>query len=78
MNEHSDKLLPHIEVDPALHEHATILANLLELYAYDFSELHSFDLRWQIRLQVSSVVSERTNRHPLLSGSMANEKGSLW
>jgi hypothetical protein len=35
MNEHSDKLLPHIEVDPAIREHATILANLLELYAHD-------------------------------------------
>ena len=44
MNEHSDKLLPHIEVDPAIREHATILANLLELYAHDFSEFHNFDL----------------------------------
>jgi hypothetical protein len=30
-----------IELDPALREHSPILANLLELYAHDFSEFHS-------------------------------------
>ena len=38
MNEHADKPPASIEVDPALREHAPILANLLELYAHDFSE----------------------------------------
>jgi hypothetical protein len=33
-----------IELDPALREHVPILANLLELYAHDFSEFHSLDI----------------------------------
>jgi hypothetical protein len=53
MNEHSGKLLPHIEVDLALREHATILANLLELHAHDFSKFHSLDLD----LMADSVTS---------------------
>jgi hypothetical protein len=40
MNEYVDKPPVSVEVDPALLEHAPILANLLELYAHDFSEFH--------------------------------------
>ena len=34
----------HIEVIPAGPEQEPILANLLELYAHDFSEFHNLDL----------------------------------
>ncbi len=34
----------HIEVIPATQEQQPILANLLELYAHDFSEFHNIDL----------------------------------
>jgi len=34
----------HIEVLPAVQEQKPILANLLELYAHDFSEFHDLDL----------------------------------
>jgi hypothetical protein len=68
MNEHSGKLLPHIEVDPALREHATILANLLELYAHDFSEFHSLDLGPDGRFGYKSLSLywSEPNRHPFL------------
>jgi hypothetical protein len=75
MNEHSGKLLPHIEVDPALREHATILANLLELYAYDFSEFHSLDLGpngrsgykpLSLYYKPLSLYWSEPNRHPFL------------
>ena len=37
MNGHADKSSPPIELDTALREHSSILANLLELDAHDFS-----------------------------------------
>jgi hypothetical protein len=68
MNEPSGKLLPHIEVDPALREHATILANLLELYAHDFSEFHSLDLGPDGRFGYKSLSLywSEADRHPFL------------
>jgi predicted acetyltransferase len=68
MNEHADKLPAHIEIDPALREHATILANLLELYAHDFSEFHSLDLGADGRFGYKSLSLywSEPNRHPFL------------
>ena len=68
MIEQSDKLLPHVDVDPALREHATILANLLELYAHDFSEFHSLDLGPDGRFGYKSLPLywSEPNRHPFL------------
>ena len=40
----SEKPPPRIEVLPATPEQAPILANLFELYAYDFSEFHDVEL----------------------------------
>ncbi len=34
----------HIQVIPATADQAPILANLLELYAHDFSEFHDLDI----------------------------------
>jgi hypothetical protein len=34
----------HVEVVPARPEQESILANLLELYAHDFSELHDVEI----------------------------------
>jgi len=39
MTEHPEKPTPEVEVVPAAAEQAPILANLLQLYAHDFSEL---------------------------------------
>ena len=44
MTEHADKPSLRIELDLALREHAPILANLLELYARDFSEFHCLNI----------------------------------
>jgi predicted acetyltransferase len=35
---------PHVEVTPATPDQAPILANLLELYAHDFSEFHNLEI----------------------------------
>jgi predicted acetyltransferase len=44
MTPHIDSALPHIDLIRAAPEQAPILANLLELYAHDFSEFHDIDL----------------------------------
>jgi len=44
MQEHSAKASAHIELVPATAGQEPILANLLELYTYDFSEFHDLDL----------------------------------
>jgi predicted acetyltransferase len=40
----ADKLSVEVEVIPALREQEFILANLLQLYAYDFSEFHEVEI----------------------------------
>jgi predicted acetyltransferase len=57
-----------IEVLPARPEQAPILANLLELYAHDFSEFHGIDLGADGRFgypQLPLYWSE-SDRHPFL------------
>ena len=44
MTRHEEKPSAHIEVIPAAPEQEPILANLLELYAHDFSEFHDVEL----------------------------------
>jgi predicted acetyltransferase len=44
MNQHAPPASPHIEVAPAAREQEPILANLLELYAHDFSEFHNLQI----------------------------------
>ena len=68
MNEYADKPPISVEVNPALLEHAPILANLLELYAHDFSEFHSLDLGPDGRFGYESLPLywSEPNRHPFL------------
>ena len=68
MNECADKPPASVEVDPALREHAPILANLLELYAHDFSELHILDIGPDGRFGYESLPLywSEPNRHPFL------------
>src|SRR5712692_1535448 len=44
MIKRAEKPSAHIEVIPARPEQESILANLLELYAHDFSEFHNLEL----------------------------------
>jgi len=44
MTQHSQTACSHIEVIPAVPEHAPILANLLELYLHDFSEFRRLEI----------------------------------
>jgi predicted acetyltransferase len=57
-----------IELDPALREHVPILANLLELYAHDFSEFHSLDIGADGRFGYKSLSLywSDPNRYPFL------------
>jgi hypothetical protein len=68
MNDYADKPFVSVEVDPALREHAPILANLLELYAHDFSELHILDIGANGRFGYESLPLywSEPNRHPFL------------
>jgi hypothetical protein len=44
MRRHPEKPSVHIEIIPAAPEQEPIVANLLELYAHDFSEFHPLDV----------------------------------
>jgi predicted acetyltransferase len=68
MTEHADRPSARIQLDPALPEHAPILANLLELYAHDFSEFHSLDIGANGRFGYKSLSLywSEPNRHPFL------------
>jgi predicted acetyltransferase len=68
MNEHGDNLSTAVEVDLARREQAPILANLLELYAHDFSEFYSLDIGPDGRFNYESLPLYWTepNRYPFL------------
>ena len=44
MKKDAQKLSAHVEVIPAARQQMHVLANLLELYAHDFSEFHKLEL----------------------------------
>jgi len=58
-----------IEISPATLEQAPILANLLELYAHDFSEFHDVQLGADGRFGNSSLSLywSQPDRHPFWS-----------
>jgi predicted acetyltransferase len=58
----------HIEVVPAAKEHEPILANLLELYAHDFSDFHGIELGADGRFGYKSLPLywSEPDRHPFL------------
>ena len=59
---------PHIRVIPAAAEQAPILANLLELYAHDFSEFRNLEIAEDGRFGYPSLPLywSQPNRHPFL------------
>jgi predicted acetyltransferase len=60
--------LAHIEVIPAARDQEPILANLLELYAHDFSEFHGIELGEDGRFGYAQLPLywREPNRHPFL------------
>jgi predicted acetyltransferase len=62
------KASAHIEVIPARPKQESILANLLELYAHDFSEFNDLDLGADGRFGYSSLALywNEPGRHPFL------------
>lgn len=66
MVEHASEPSARIELDPALREHAPILANLLELYAHDFSEFHTLAIGADGKFGYKSLPLywSEPNRHP--------------
>lgn len=68
MTKHADKPSAHIEVIPATLEQAPILANLLELYAHDFSEFFDLEIGADGRFGYSPLPLYWTepDRYPFL------------
>src|SRR5579862_2852405 len=61
-------MMRHLEVIPAALQQETILANLLELYAHDFSEFHEIELGEDGRFGYMHLPLywREPNRHPFL------------
>jgi predicted acetyltransferase len=59
---------PGLQVIPAAREQASVLANLLELYAHDFSEFHGLEIGEDGRFGYRSLPLYwlEPNRHPFL------------
>jgi predicted acetyltransferase len=68
MTRRAQKLSAHVELIPAVPEQEPILANLLELYAHDFSEFHDIDLGPDGRFGYRnlSLYWSEPGRHPFL------------
>jgi len=86
--------MAHIELVPAALDQKPILANLLELYAHDFSEFHHLDLDAEARFgyEPLSLYWNEPHRHPFLikrngklvglalvkSESQTSDRGVVW
>ncbi len=68
MPNHPERASPHLEVIPATPEQEPIVANLLELYAHDFSEFHHLDLGADGRFTYQNLALywREPNRYPFL------------
>jgi predicted acetyltransferase len=68
MVKRAEKPSAHIEVVPARPEQEPILANLLELYAHDFSEFHDLELEADGRFgyRCLPLYWSEPGRHPFL------------
>src|SRR5271154_5045561 len=68
MTENAQKVRPQIEVISATAAQAPILANLLELYAHDFSEFHDLNIGEDGRFgyRSLSLYWSEPHRHPFL------------
>ena len=62
------KLLDNVSVTRAVPEEKPVLANLLELYAHDFSEFHAIEIGPDGRFEYSNLPLywTETGRHPFL------------
>jgi predicted acetyltransferase len=88
------KLSAHIEIIPAGLEHEPVLANLLELYAHDFTDFRKVELGANGRFGYSDLPLywQEAGRHPFLvrsdgrlagfvfvkRGSAGSNHGSAW
>ncbi len=68
MAQPAEKLSSHIQVIPAALEQEPILANLLELYAHDFSDFYDLELRPDGRFGYTGLSRywSEPHRHPFL------------
>ena len=68
MTEKIDRPAADVHLEPALREQSPILANLLELYAHDFSEFKPLDIGPEGRFGYKSLPLywSESNRHPFL------------
>jgi predicted acetyltransferase len=68
MTEKMDRPAADIQLEPALPEQSPVLANLLELYAHDFSEFQPLDIGPEGRFGYKplSLYWSESNRHPFL------------
>jgi predicted acetyltransferase len=62
------RLSPHLEIVTATRDQAPILANLIELYAHDFSEFHNLEIGedGSFGYQPLPLYWSEPNRHPFL------------
>lgn len=74
MTQHTDKPSARIELELVPREQSQILANLLELYAHDFSEFQTLAMGTDGRFGHKSLhcIGVKLTDIPSLSGSMAN------
>ena len=68
MTQPGEAASPHLEVIPAAPEQESILANLLELYAHDFSEFRNLEIGEDGRFgyRVLPLYWSEPDRHPFL------------
>jgi hypothetical protein len=80
MVEHAGEPSARIELDPALREHAPILANLLELYAHDFSEFHTLAIGadGKFGYKYLPLYWSEPSRHPFFVRVDGRLAGWLW
>jgi hypothetical protein len=80
MSSHTERSATRIEVVPATREEEPILANLLELYAHDFSEFLEIDLREDGRFRYDDLPLywREPDRRPLLVRVDGKLAGWFW
>ena len=77
MRKHPEQPSAHLEIIPAAVEQQPIVANLLELYAHDFSEFHDIELGADARFGYKDLPLywRDPNCHPLLVKTDSNLAG---
>jgi predicted acetyltransferase len=80
MTKPAEELSPELEVIPATAEQQTTVANLLELYAHDFSEFHPLEIEATGRFGYPSLPLywSELGRYPLLIKIAGNLAGFVF